>query len=337
MEPQVGLVPLGPDSESGLQEFALWGPTGEVPRRHHESDRLVIGERTTVVYVLIPGGEYWIGCQREDPDGPHYDPYAQQHEGPPRRVWLDPFLVSKFEVTQGQWLGLLGENPSYWAAGKEANGRRMTLAMPVDRCSYEDAGQFCRRLGGDLPTEAQWEVAARAGTRTPFWTGEHPDSLVGRANIRLHHPTDLDGLTLDGTRVGELDPYRLYAEVGTFAPNPWGLHDVTGNLWEWCRDVFKVEYHDLPLRAGDGLVLATGDAGRSLRGGSSTTSWEIARVGFRNDAIKDDRAQGRTLRPVRALSGVWSLPGREKANSPVRAGARHRSGEGGDAVASSDR
>ena len=100
IEPQIGLVPLGRDEQSGLWEF--WHvATGAMPVRRDLTGRLEISGESGIVLVLLPGGTFWMGSQSGDPDGPNYDPAARKDEGPPHEVSLVPFFLSKFEITQG--------------------------------------------------------------------------------------------------------------------------------------------------------------------------------------------------------------------------------------------
>ncbi len=144
----------------------------------------------------------------------------------------EDFFIAETPVTQAQWEKVMGSNPSQFQnAGPDA---------PVEKVSWIDAMEFCARLNETasppegweytLPTEAQWEYACRAGTTTPFWWGNEWEE--GRANAG-NGPLAGDqkkyfqenGLPTDSTM-----------PVWTFDPNPWGLYDVTGNVWEWCAD-----------------------------------------------------------------------------------------------------
>ena len=212
--PRMGLVPLGPDPVTALWEFAHL-MTGESATRAPDG-RLVLTTRTGVVLVLLPGGSFWMGAQPDDATARQYDPRAiggEGGEGPVHEVRLSPFLISKYELTQAQWQRLTGRNPSMKQAGGD------TARHPVEGVDWWVASNCMERAGLALPSEAQWEYAARAGTQAPWSTGEDPGALIGAAN--LGHD--------DGLRGG-------HAEVGILAPNAFGLHDVHGNVWEWCRD-----------------------------------------------------------------------------------------------------
>ena len=110
MKPQIGLIPLGPDPDSGLEEFAEM-MTGAPPSRSVEGEGLTYSEDSGIVFVLIPGGEFWLGAQKTDPKQPGYDPLASVGDDPVTRVSLAPFFISKHELTQAQWIEMEGVNP----------------------------------------------------------------------------------------------------------------------------------------------------------------------------------------------------------------------------------
>ncbi len=240
IEPRIGFVPLGRDPDSGLWEFAHL-QTGAIPERGADG-KLALTEETGLVFVLIPGGTFDMGAVRpsedEPPGSPNRDPEARPDDGPVHQATLEPFYISKYEMTQGQWLRFTGENPSHYGLQHSLGGNQHTLLHPVERVSWEDCDRVLYRLGLRLPAEAEWEFAARAGTATVWWTGNDSHSLQGAANLcdaffkshggpsSLHYEERLD------------DGYTSHAPVGSFRPNPFGLHDVHGNLWEWCRNSY---------------------------------------------------------------------------------------------------
>ncbi len=256
IEPQVGLVPIGRDRRSGLWEFAHV-QTGEIAERGPDGN-LVIKEETGIVFVLVPGGTFRMGAVRPDAQNPegadNVDPFAVEDEGPVHEVTLSPFFMSKYETTQGQWLRVMRGNPSAFSAGGNFVGKELDLRNPVENVSWEDCCAYARRLGlgVGLPTEAQWEYAARAGTKTIWWTGSEEKTLKGSEN-RGVGPT---------------------APVGTYAPNTFGLYDVAGNVWEWCCDWYG-EYASGSVKDPGGAVRGSF---RVHRGGS----WGINAGGCRS-------------------------------------------------------
>ncbi len=269
LAPQLGLVPLGPDPCSGLWEFAHI-QTGAVPERG-AGGSLLLTEDTGLVFVLLPGGTFAMGAR---PPGeaaaagsPHADPEARPIEGPVHAVTVRPFLLSKCEMTQGQWLRFTGHNPSAYRPGDEYGGKKVTLRNPVEQVTWDEAAQVLRNLGLRLATEAEWEYAVRAGTSTVWWSGNEKESLGGTANLADRFLMRYGGgLEL---RFEEWldDGYVTHAPVGSFRPNPFGLHDMNGNLSEWCQDsTDQTSYEGAP---SDGSAWDTkGSFLRVFRGGS---------------------------------------------------------------------
>jgi len=297
LAPQLGLVPLGPDPESGLHEFADVA-TGTPPRRGADG-RLELQPDSSLVFVLLPGGRTWMGAQAGDPLGHDFDPEALDMEGPVSEVVLDPFFLSKYEMTQGQWLRVEGHDPSGNLSGTRVAGRALTDLSPVEQVSWFEASDVLRRLGWVLPTEAQWEYAARGGEELPWWTGEDPASLQGAANLsdRFARAHGAPWPQFDD----ELDDQNLvHAPVGSFAPNPYGLHDILGNVFEWCRDVGG-SYAD-PVSAGDAERRSPLEATRVVRGASFLSTSNAARSARRELAEPGLRASYIGLRPARAVT-----------------------------------
>lgn len=259
IEPITGLIPLGLDRQSGFYEFGHL-QTGLPPHRNLDTGQLEISEETGLVFVLLPGGKFKMGAMPPTEGNPvgfdYVDDQSERNEYPLNTVSLDPFLLSKFEMTQGQWLRITGDNPSYYCPGSFHTDFRTnaTLRNPVETVSWNDCDRIMRRLDMVLPTEAQWEYACRAGTKTPWYTGQKSRSLEGYENI-----ADRGAKTgfLKGTTVEEgfIDGYVATAPAGSFHPNPFGLHDMLGNVTEWCHDHWN-EYID-PVIAGNGERLTS--------------------------------------------------------------------------------
>jgi len=306
IEPQLGLVPLGPDPDSGLFEFAHYGQTGTIPARDVISGELEHRADIAVVFVLVPGGEILIGTQSEDPEAANYSSVHKPHEGPARVFDLSPYFIAKYEVTQAQWLSLGEVNNSHWAIGEDPKTGVINGLHPVEMVNWTEASDFLRKLGCTLPTEAQWECAARAGTTTPWWFGTRWYELKGRANLVNNPRTDGRKDSKASARHAEdWDPWSVHAPVGSFPANPYGIHDLLGNLTEWCLDGYKVDYFDQPVRAGDGLVLADGGGDYSIRGGSFYHQPRLARVARREEKRAYDRKRTHGFRVARPVSGEW--------------------------------
>jgi formylglycine-generating enzyme required for sulfatase activity len=195
-----------------------------------------------------------MGAQSKDRSLENYDPNAHVQEGPPQSITLDPFFLSKYEMTQGQWLACRGENPSFFHE-PEPSDPSDPLSHPVEQVSWEDCRETVERLGLVLPTEAQWEYAARGGTRTPWWTGGEPQSIQGAANI-ADQSFGRYFATVQRWESWLDDGYGRHAPVGSFRANPFGLHDTVGNVTEWCRD--WIGPYSERARSGDGERMASG-------------------------------------------------------------------------------
>jgi len=297
--PQMGLLPIGADPESGLWEFAHL-QSGEPPERDPEGN-LAVTEAMGIVLVLIPGGTYWMGAQSIDPTARHYDPLAREDESPVHEVELAAYFLSKYEMTQGQWLRFVGSNPSYYGPSTNFNGRQTDLRHPVENVSWTDCTRVLTRLGLLLPTEAQWEVGCRAGTGTPWWSGADRDSLLGKINIGDQAFVRAGGPKPTGDNWPELDDgYGVHAPVGTFAGNPFGVHEVLGNVWEWCRD--DVGDYGMPRNPGDSLRVVADSTQRRIRGGCFNVALSWARAGFRYFGTPDYSDDILGVRPARAVS-----------------------------------
>ncbi len=297
--PQTGLVPLGPDTQSGLEEFGDLA-TGEVPLRDANTGKLAIGERTGVVFVLVPAGSFIMGAQNLDPADVNYDPSAQKDERPLMDVELGSFFISKYEFTQGQWLRLTGMDPSSYSHGSTYGRQAVTLANPVTDVSWNDAIRILAGLGWRLPNEAQWEYACRAGTSSVWWPGDKVIDLVGVTNLagqtaKRFAPawTSFEELLDDG--------HVVHAPVGSFRANPFGLHDMLGNVREWCRSAYG------PYEPGVADARDAHQGGnierRLVRGGSFTDTCIHARCAYRDVETPATTNYSLGLRPARPVLG----------------------------------
>ena len=180
------------------------------------------------------------------------------------------------------------------------DGRQNSLLHPVEQVSWDDCTQALGRMELLLPTEAQWEYAARAGTTTPWSSGATRDSLEDHANLAdraatragATWPTIADWPELD-------DGYSVHAPVDTYQPNPFGLFNIHGNVWEWCRDEYAL--YDSPVHEGDGERVASGGRNRVNRGGSFYHTAQQARSAYRNNSAPDMRINHLGLRPTSAV------------------------------------
>lgn len=307
--PQLELVPLREDPESHLWEFWHVG-SGTRPAVDEALDRLVLALDTGIILVLLPGGAFHCGAQAVDPQEPNYDPAAVDEVEGVRTVRLDPFFISKYEMTQGQWMRFAGSNPSselsVWPNAADSG---VALRHPVEGIHQPEAADEMRRLGLQLPTGAQWEYAARAETGSPWWTGDRPESLAGAANIADSRMDQGDysearflfRMTL--SRETWLDDgFSSHAPVGSFRPNAFGLHDVLGNVAEWITDSAFAIAFGAESRVGDGArVLFSDDGVYIARGGSWIHDAAASRCTSRYTIDSTSRWSFLGLRPARML------------------------------------
>jgi len=297
--PQLGLLPIGRDPDSGLWEFAHL-QTG-VPAVRGTDGKLSLSEETGLVFVLLPGGTFFMGAQNRDTSGKNYDPMARPNEAPVRPGDVRPFFMSKFEFTQGQWMRTTGLNPSVAPAGRRSDdGHLVSLLHPVEAVCWTDCRLVLERLRLTLPTEAQWEYGARAGTTTPWWTGSDAQSLQGTANLM---DASLLKLEAKSTSTPWLDDgyADVHAPIGSYSANPFGLHDVLGNVQEWCLDLMKVnDRAGAPAREHEEAPFA----GHVVKGGGFFNEAIYLRCSYRDQLSSVNRNGGMGFRPARAIEPI---------------------------------
>jgi formylglycine-generating enzyme required for sulfatase activity len=282
MSPLEGLVPVGVDRASGLHEFALID-SGAVPLRG-PGGALVLDGDSAAVLVLLPPGRFVMGSS-----------YGFADERPVREVEIPgAFLLGKHEVSQAQWLRVMGSNPSGMKPEGPVPG--VTLRHPVEQIDWFGAGRFALRLGCVLPTEARWEYACRATTTTTWWTGDEAGSLQGAANL-----ADKRYKLFGGPNEAEPwdDGAGAHAPIGRSRPNLFGLHDMTGNVFEWCLDDFVSGYSGAPV---DGRArVAPKETLKVARGGSWGYLSGDARSAYRESEKPANRSVYYGLRIAREV------------------------------------
>jgi len=296
LKAQLGLLPISADPDSGLWEFAHL-QTGDEAERGADG-KLVLRDGMGLVFVLIPGGKFWMGAQKIDPAGQNYDPQEGSNEGPVHEVELSPYFLSKYEMTQGQWSRIAANNPSYY---QPPGGLAPSLLHPVEQVSWTMCFELLERLGLSLPSEAQWECGARGGTSTPWWTGPERESLRGMVNIADQTAKKAGAPWSDINDWPDLeDGSVVHCAVGKYAANAFGLHEVHGNVWEWCLDGFDPGFYG--KKAGkDPVSPWLGSAARPTRGCCFNNAASLARSAARNDSTPAYRGNSLGLRPSRAL------------------------------------
>ncbi|MEH1964946.1 caspase, EACC1-associated type [Nostoc sp.] len=271
--------------KSGL--FGL-GKNCEINRSRKRAEFFAenLGNGVVLEMVKIPGGKFLMGS-------PENEPERGNSESPQHTVTVKPFFMGKFPVTQSQWAIVaalkkvnidLNLEPSYF---KGTN-------RPVEQVSWDDAIEFCARLSNKtgktyrLPTEAEWEYACRAGTTTPFYFGE--TITTDLANYDGNY-------TYNSGSKGEYREQTTDVEI--FPPNPFGLFDMHGNIWEWCQDAWHKNYNGAPT---DGSTWMSDSEKRLLCGGSWYNYPGCCRSAIRNYGARDVRTYRVGFRVVIAAS-----------------------------------
>lgn len=236
-------------------------------------------------FALIPAGEFQMGSQMS------VDELAQRfkaekrflvHEQPPHAVKISsPFYIGVTEVTQAEWHAVMGNRP--WAGQGEGAGSDPKCAASY--ITFADANEFCRRLSKldglkyRLPTEAEWEYAARGGSSALFFFGDDPAML------------------------GEYGWYSDNAKgvqpVGKLKPNGYGLYDTCGNVFEWCSDWYSAQYYSFSPPV-DPTGPGTGQD-KIVRGGSWFNSARFCRSAFRSDTTTEKFASDVGFRIVLSI------------------------------------
>ncbi len=224
------------------------GRKGKAPAREPRTGPRELTNSIGMHLVLISRGEFMMGS-------PESEARRNFDEGPQHRVRITkPFYIGTTEVSQAQWKAVMAENPSEFEGDD----------LPVEHVSWKDAQEFVKRLSERegrtyrLPTEAEWEYAARAGTVTPFYSG---------ATISTEQ-ANYDGDYVYGP--GRKGVYRRKTvPVASLPANPWGLHETTGNVHEWCSDWYNAWYYERsPSEDPTGADQTSSVTPKILRGGS---------------------------------------------------------------------
>ena len=232
--------------------------------------------------VAIPGGQFLMGTEDEEIERlvKKFDWDGYRREKPQHQVSVEPFFMGKYPVTQAQWR-FVAQLPQVGRELKTDPSNFKGDNLPVERVSWYDAEEFCKRLSEytgreyRLPSEAEWEYACRAGTTTPFYFGE---TITGE--LANYAASDIFADEPKG------EDRNKTTEVGTFFPNSFGLYDMHGNVWEWCSDIYHNNYEKVPI--DDNSIDSDNDNhSRVLRGGSWFNNPEVCRSAYRNGDVPD--------------------------------------------------
>lgn len=228
----------------------------QIALRQHEAKYFSqdLGGGETLDMISIPANRFLMGAAAGELKCGEYE--CLQHP-----VKTKAFFLGKTPVTQAQWQAAtrlpkvgrdLDPNPSYIVAGNH----------PVECVSWLDSQEFCARLSAhsglnyDLPSEAEWEGACRAGTTTPFHCGATITSDLANYSAAHTYAAEVKG-----------SYRRSTTPVGQFLPNGYGLYDMHGNVWEWCADHWHADYRGAPVD-GSARIAASHPDWRVLRGGA---------------------------------------------------------------------
>ena len=256
-----------------FDEIVAWNMVKTVDLAEAERDEGIfkydfVDPLTGMKFVWVPGGCFQMGCGS-------WAGNCYKDEKPVHEVCVDGFLIGKYEVTQGQWQKVMGGNPSRFKNGDD---------YPVENVSWNDVQKFIRKLSAlnnnkykfRLPTEAEWEYACRSGGKSEIYSGGSRIDRVawysGNSGNRTHR-------------------------VGTKVPNEVGLYDMSGNVWEWCEDIYAKNAYSRHSRNNPVNMKAGSD--RVNRGGSWRFSASSCRSANRFDDSPYDRDNNLGFRLVR--------------------------------------
>jgi len=217
--------------------------------------------------VFVAGGRFTMGCQDSRRDGECYSSEQPSHE-----VTLRDFYIGKYEVTQAEWRRVMGSDPSYNSGCDQC---------PVEQVSWDDVQTFIKKLNAQtgkkyrLPTEAEWEYAARGGSKTNGYLYSGSNNI---ADVAWYDQNYKNGNTFGSNKTTR--------PVGTRVANELGIHDMSGNVYEWCSDW----YGAYTSGSQTNPTGPTSGSSRVVRGGSWYFSTRIVRVsvrGYGDPAVRD--------------------------------------------------
>lgn len=243
-------------------------PKAEIAKSPKEGIAFQVPE-LSLAMLWCPPGTFHMGSPEEEG--------SRDFDEILREVTLtNGFWLGKHEVTQTQWKKIMGNNPSHFKGPD----------LPAEKMSWDGAKTFCKKLTErerkegrlpkgweyELPTEAHWEYACRAGTKTAWSFGNSPAEMPKNANF-----SDKSS-KIQGNDIDHDDGFEYTAPVGSFPPNAWGFHDMHGNVFEWCSDWYE---KPLPIPVRDPVGPTTGKE-KVFRGGS----WALPGI-FMRSARRD--------------------------------------------------
>ncbi|MCP9772453.1 SUMF1/EgtB/PvdO family nonheme iron enzyme [Synechococcus sp. Tobar12-5m-g] len=269
VEPPV-LTPARFNATQGL--LLRQGDQWQLERRHLFLDgyleELALG--VSLSMVKIPAGTFLMGSPQDEPE-------RLDREGPQHKVTLGSFLMAQTPITQAQWRAVA----SWQKVERYLKPDPSSLKgpnRPVERVNWFEAMEFCHRLSlrtgklYGLPSEAQWEYSCRAGSTRPFHFGDTLTPELANYDCNYTYGKGPKGTYREQT-----------TEVASFPANAWGLHDLHGNVWEWCEDHWHNYYHGAPDDGSAWLDPSAREGSRRLlRGGSWSALPRKCRSAYRN-------------------------------------------------------
>ncbi len=274
-------VPTTPSVEPDIPfefETVTVNRQGEIiQRRRLQAKQRIerLNDEVTLEMVFMKGGTFMMGSP-EDEEGREFG--FEGSESPQHQVTIKPFYMSKYPITQAQWIAVMGDNPSHFKGDNR----------PVENVSWHSCVEFCKRLfektgkAYRLPSESEWEYACRAGTTTPFCFGETITTDLANYYGDFSYASEPKGVSRGET-----------TDVGSFPPNAFGLYDMHGNVLEWCADLWHENYDGAPTDGSawlekksdkgtlDYLINCSKTCFRSLRGGYIGVVSNNCRAAFR--------------------------------------------------------
>ncbi len=216
-----------------------------------------------IIFVQVPSGTYMMGSLP-------YENGRLMSELTQHKVKISTYLIAKYEVSQEQWDRVMKENPSHFRGGN----------LPVEKVSWIECKEFCKLTNLDLPTEDQWEYACRAGTETTYSFGQEINT---------------DEVNFNGKTWSRIQPVLNRGKtvpIDSFNPNPYGIYNMHGNVWEWCK--YRVKF------VNESKIPEQGDF-TTVRGGSWNNKSTDLRSARRSRTKKSTKRFNIGFRPVRNL------------------------------------
>jgi formylglycine-generating enzyme required for sulfatase activity len=250
-------------------------------RRKNQGFYEELGEGVRLTMMQIPAGRFVMGAPEDEEE-------SRDKERPQHEVSVAGFFMGRYPVTQAQWRAVAGYEPIDHKLNPDPSHFKGDN-RPVERVSWDDAQEFCRWLSVKsgreyrLPSEAEWEYACRAGTTTPFHFGETLDSEIANYDAQ----GELFGQPVYGAGKKGEDREET-TDVGQFPGNEWCLHDMHGNVWEWCEDDWHSSYEGAPTD-GSAWLEENNTKNKLLRGGSWSGLPRDCRSAYRSNVSRDGR------------------------------------------------